>query len=105
MKTYFALFIFLDFRIVCAQSFKFSLIFTNWHVKRNYFLNLLLSSTKSKTKNTKCHLGLRTIQRHKNWVGGGGARAPPPEFGISVNPIQTGGVDYAPHITASSPGF
>ena len=29
----------------------------------------------------------------------------PPEFGRSVNPIQTRGADYAPHTTASPPGF
>ena len=36
--------------------------------------------------------------------GARGARASP-EFGRSVNPIQTrgGGADYAPHITASPP--
>ena len=28
-----------------------------------------------------------------------------PEFGSSVNPITTRGVDYAHHITASPPGF
>ena len=28
-----------------------------------------------------------------------------PEFGSSVNPITTRGVDYAHHITASTPGF
>ena len=28
-----------------------------------------------------------------------------PEFGSSVNPITTKGVDYAHHITASPPGF
>ena len=36
--------------------------------------------------------------------GAEGARAPP-EFGRSVNPIQTRGADYAPHTTASPPGF
>ena len=28
-----------------------------------------------------------------------------PEFGVSVNPIPTKGVDYAHHITACPPGF
>ena len=35
---------------------------------------------------------------------GAGGRAPP-KFGRSVNPSQTRGTDYAPHTTASSPGF
>ena len=29
----------------------------------------------------------------------------PPEFGRSVNPIQTMGADHVPHTTASPPGF
>ena len=38
---------------------------------------------------------------------GGGAEGgqSPPEFGRSVNPIQTIGADYARHTTASSTGF
>ena len=36
---------------------------------------------------------------------GGGAEPPSPELGQSVNPIQTWGADYAPHITASPPGI
>ena len=36
--------------------------------------------------------------------GARGARAPPPpEFGRSVNPIQTRGADYATKTTASPP--
>ena len=35
----------------------------------------------------------------------GGQIPSPPEFGRSVNPIQTRGADYAPHTTASPPGF
>ena len=34
---------------------------------------------------------------------GGGGEPPPPEFGRSVNPIQTRGADYAPHTTANHP--
>ena len=37
--------------------------------------------------------------------GAGGPEPPPPEFGRSVNPVQTRGADYAPHTTASPPGF
>ena len=36
--------------------------------------------------------------------GAEGARAPP-EFGRSVKSIRTRGADYAPHTTASHPGF
>ena len=38
---------------------------------------------------------------------GGGAEGAgaPPEFGRSVNPIQIRGADFAPHTTASPPGF
>ena len=44
----------------------------------------------------RCHRGLAK----------GGARGPePPEFGRSVNPIQTSGADYALHTTASPSGF
>ena len=37
--------------------------------------------------------------------GGPGGGQSPPEFGRSVNPIQTRGTDYAPHTTASPSGF
>ena len=30
-----------------------------------------------------------------------GPEPPPPEFGRSVNPIQTRGADYVPHTTAN----
>ena len=43
-------------------------------------------------------LGSRGVARG----GAEGARAPP-EFGRSVNPIQTREEDYAPHTTASPP--
>ena len=36
--------------------------------------------------------------------GGAEGARDPPEFGRSVNPIQTMGADYAPHTTASPPG-
>ena len=46
------------------------------------------------------------IQRCSQRKGGGAEpRPPPPEFGSSVNPIQTRGEDYAPHTTHSPPGF
>ena len=35
--------------------------------------------------------------------GGAGGILTTPEFGSSVNPIPTGGADYAHHITASTP--
>ena len=35
--------------------------------------------------------------------GGAEGAVAPPEFGRSVNPIQTRGADYAPHTTASPP--
>ena len=37
--------------------------------------------------------------------GGAEEARAPPEFGRSVNPIQTEGPDYTPHTTASPPGF
>ena len=37
--------------------------------------------------------------------GDQGGRGPPPDFGRSVNPIQTRGADYAHRITACPPGF
>ena len=39
----------------------------------------------------------RGVAKGQGWVGGwGDERAPsPPEFDRSVNPIQTGGADYA----------
>ena len=37
--------------------------------------------------------------------GGAEVAVAPPEFGRSVNPIQTRGADYTPHTTASPPGF
>ena len=44
----------------------------------------------------------RKTQTPDRGVAAGGARAPA-EIGRSVNPIQTRGADYAPHITASPP--
>ena len=43
--------------------------------------------------------------RKSSGVARGGARAPPPEFGRSVNPIQTREAEYAPYSTTSPPGF
>ena len=37
--------------------------------------------------------------------GGAEGAVAPPEFGRSVNPIQTRGADYTPHTTASPSGF
>ena len=37
--------------------------------------------------------------------GPGGAIVPSPEYGRSVNTIQTRGADYAPRTTAIHPGF
>ena len=37
--------------------------------------------------------------------GGAEGALAPPEFGRSVNPIQTRGADYTPYTTASPPGF
>ena len=52
------------------------------------------------TKFSKLSMCSRGVARG----GAAGARAPP-EFGRSVNPIQTREADYAPHTTASPPGF
>ena len=46
----------------------------------------------------------RKTQTPDRGVGAGGARAPA-ETGRSINPIQTRGTDFAPHTTASPPGF
>ena len=46
----------------------------------------------------------RKTQTPDRGVAAGGARASA-EIGRSVNPIQTRGADYAPHITASPFGF
>ena len=45
---------------------------------------------------------VRLIDRGVARGGAEGALAPP-EFGRSVDPIQTRGADYAPHTTASPP--
>ena len=48
------------------------------------------------------HLSTRGVFRGG---GGGEGAVAPPEFGRSVNPIQTRGTDFTPHTTASPPGF
>ena len=47
-------------------------------------------------------LYIHSISRGVARGGAEGARAPP-EFGRSVNPIETRGADYAPHKTTSPP--
>ena len=60
--------------------------------------NLRISApeTRSGQNTDTCTQKLRGVAS-----GGGG----PPEFGRSVNPVQTRGDDYAPNTTASLPGF
>ena len=50
--------------------------------------------------NGKIYLVDRGVAR-----GGAEGALAPPEFGRSVNPIQTRGADYTPHTTASPSGF
>ena len=47
-----------------------------------------------------CQPDFRVIGTEGKW-----GNCPPPNFGRSVNPIQIKGEDYAPHTTASPPGF
>ena len=49
---------------------------------------------------TKWQSKIRGVAR-----GGAEGALAPPEFGRSVNPIQTRGADYTPHTTASPSGF
>ena len=43
--------------------------------------------------------------KYRPVASGGGAHAPPPVFGRTVNPISTRGADYAHHSTTSPPDF
>ena len=53
-------------------------------------------------KLTLVHGGTTVMPLASRWAGWALAHL---EFGSSVNPITTRGVDYAHHITASPPGF